>query len=138
MKLEDIPKKEIFTVPDDYFDKLPGNIQARISVQKSERSFFAIPMVRYALPVLIVGIAAWFWLTPTSTAALTAEEMVAQVATEDLLAYINETDVTTDELVNSLQLDQNDADAIQQSVYELDLSDESIETILDEIDLNSL
>ena len=30
-KLEDIPKKEIFDVPDGYFEKLPGKIQARIS-----------------------------------------------------------------------------------------------------------
>jgi len=136
-KLEDIPKKELFTVPDKYFDELPTVIQARITVKKAKRSLFVLPVIRYALPLLAIGVISWFWLAPVQS-ALTAEEMVAQITTEDLLAYISETDVTTDELMNTLQLDQDDADAIQQSVYEIDLTDESIENILDEIDLNSL
>ena len=34
MKLEDIKKKNIYTVPDKYFDQLPTRIQSRVNEQK--------------------------------------------------------------------------------------------------------
>ena len=50
-KLEDIPKQNIFEVPDGYFDKLPSVIQARIA--KPEPKFWQLPAFRYAMPLLI-------------------------------------------------------------------------------------
>lgn len=136
-KLEDIPKKEIFTVPDGYFERLPGTIQSRVTTSKAESSVYLKVALRYALPALLVGTIAWFWIT-SSGPQPTAEDLVAEIATEDLIAYINESDLTTEEILNSVTLNNSDADAIQSSAYELDLSEESMESILDEIDINSL
>ena len=38
MKLEDLPQKEIFDVPEGYFEKLPGTIQARIAERQQPAS----------------------------------------------------------------------------------------------------
>lgn len=136
-KLEDISKKEFFNVPDGYFDQLPGVIQTRIANARSERPVFVKVAFRYALPALLIGAIAWFWIKP-ATPSPTAEDLIAEVATEDLIAFINESDLSTDEILNTVMLDDTDADAIQGSVYELDYTEESLEIILDEIDLNSL
>jgi len=55
VRLEDIPKEQLFQVPDNYFDELPGKIQKRIIAQK-QKAWYALPVwqgaLRYALPAM--------------------------------------------------------------------------------------
>jgi len=53
-KLDEIPKKNIFEVPDDYFDRLPMKIQARLEkpAQTQSGSVWNVAF-RYALPSLV-------------------------------------------------------------------------------------
>lgn len=133
-KLEDIPKKEVFDVPEGYFENLPTVIQSRIAGQKKEKAFRPVfsYALRYALPVIVLGAIGFFWLSPKSTPT-DAESILASIETEDLVAYINDTDLTTEELLESVQLDANDVDQIEGEVYGGDLSDEDFQEILDEI-----
>ena len=63
-KLEDIPKKNVFEVPDGYFDRLPGIIQARVSQEKPSFVWYSWPVaLRYALPVLLMMAVGIFWYT---------------------------------------------------------------------------
>ncbi|HMG90631.1 MAG TPA: hypothetical protein VK589_11245 [Chryseolinea sp.] len=132
-RLEDIPKKDIFKVPEGYFEDLPSIIQSRVAGQKKERAFlpsFSFGL-RYALPVVILGAIGYFWFNPAKPK--TAESILATIETEDLVAYLNETDLTTDELLESVQLDANDVDHLEDEVYGEQLSDEDLDEILDEI-----
>ena len=132
-KLEDIPKKDIFKVPGGYFENLPSVIQSRVTSQKKERAFlpsFSYAL-RYALPVVILGTIGYFWFNPAEPK--TAESILATIETEDLVAYLNETDLTTEELLESIQLDANDVDQLEDKIYDEELSDEDLEGILDEI-----
>lgn len=133
-KLEDIPKKNIFEVPDGYFEKLPGVIQSRVTnrERKSMPAFnFAL---RFAVPVLVaMAIAAVFWLSRAETNA-NAQSILASVQTEDLVAYLSETDFTTDELLDYVELDGEDVSQIEESVYEFQLNDAGIEDFLNEIE----
>lgn len=133
-KLEDIPKKEVFKVPDGYFDELPMIIQSRIAGQKTEKAFMPAfsYALRYALPVVILGVIGYFWLGPGSQPS-SAESILATIETEDLVAYLNETDITTDELLEGVQLDANDVDQLEGEIYTNELNDEDFEEILDEI-----
>jgi hypothetical protein len=58
-KLEDISKKNIFEVPDGYFEKLPGIIQARVA--KPESTPWFVPTLKFALPIVAV-LASWHLL----------------------------------------------------------------------------
>ena len=132
-RLEDIPKKDIFKVPEGYFEDLPSIIQARVAGQKKERAFlpsFSYAL-RYALPVVILGAVGYFWFNPSQPK--TAESILATIETEDLVAYLNETDLTTDELLESVQLDANDVDQLEDEIYGEQLSNEGLDEILDEI-----
>jgi hypothetical protein len=120
-KLEDIPKNNPFSVPDDYFEKLPGVIQARIEGTAKKQ---AIPYFRYALqyamPVIALIIVAVLYLTPKTTE--TYDDMLAAVSTEELAAYLADSDVTTDEILESAELDEESADAIEAEVYFNDIN----------------
>ena len=133
-KLEDIPKKDVFKVPEGYFENLPSVIQSRVTNQKKERAFlpsFSYAL-RYALPVVLLGVVGYFWLIPNGQ-PVTAESILATIETEDLVAYLSETDLTTEELLESIQFDANDVDQLEDKIYDEELSDEDLEGILDEI-----
>ncbi|MEQ8364930.1 MAG: hypothetical protein RIF39_00875 [Cyclobacteriaceae bacterium] len=113
MKLEDIPKKNVFKEPEGYFDELPGIIQSRIS--KEETKPLGIPsfelVLRYALPVLTVGFAL-FLIFRQSDPMTNPEELLASVDTNALSNYLIESDLTTEELLDYAQLDYEDIDAL--------------------------
>jgi hypothetical protein len=110
-KLEDIPKRNIFEVPDAYFDQLPLKIQAKVeSTQPSTSVIPAFGLVfRYAFPVILVGIAAYlFW--PTSKG--NQDDLLASVSTESLISFLNETDLSTEDLIDLAKLDETEADSL--------------------------
>jgi hypothetical protein len=133
-KLDDIPKKEVFKVPEGYFENLPSIIQSRLAGQKKEKTFFPgfSLALRYAMPVVLLGVIAYIWLGPKAEQK-SAESILATIETKDLVAYLNETDLTTEELLEAVQLDVSDLDEIEGEIYGEDLTDQNFEEILDDI-----
>ena len=131
-KLEDIPKKHPFEAPEGYFDKLPGMIQARIEKESGVKE--SIPYFRYALqyalPVVVLAIVAVIYLVPQK--AQDVDSLLASVSTEELVAYLEESELTTDELLESVELDVESVEAIESEVY---FNLEELENI-DELDLD--
>ena len=132
-KLEDIPKKDIFTTPERYFDTLPGRVQARLENRKPAlRPVFTFSL-RYALPIIVLAAAGIFWFRPFSTPA-DIDSMLSSIQTEDLVAYLDESDITTDEVIESGNFDAADLHEIEGEVYDLDVTTEDIQHIVDNLD----
>lgn len=122
-KLEDIPKNNPFSVPDSYFDKLPGIIQARIEAGNARKP---VPYVRYALqyavPVIALVIVAVVYLMPTPGKE-SYDDILSSVSTEQLAVYLSDSDITTDEIVDAGALDEESAEAIEAEVFnDMDLN----------------
>lgn len=132
-KLEDIPKKQIFEVPEGYFEKLPGIIQSRVVKPQLERSWWFTYRysLRFALPAVILLAAGIFWFNSSQT-DLNAENILASIQTEDLITYLDEADLTTEELLEHVELDAEDVSTIEESVYEFQFSDSDLEEIFNE------
>lgn len=133
-KLEDIPKKDLFEAPEGYFDRLPGVIQARIAEKSSTPSWLPALRfgLRYALPALAIAMAAVFYLN--KPAIQSTEELLASIDSVDLAAYLDESDVTTEDLLESIPLDHTEADAIEdQTIDEIDVDELDAEYMKDEI-----
>ncbi len=129
-KLEDIPKKHPFKVPDGYFDSLPGIIQARVadkSKVEEAKSYFRYAL-QYALPVVVLAIVAVIYLFPSNPQDV--DTMLASVSTEELVAYLEESEITTEELLDEMDLDSESVEAIESEVYFHDIEN------LDELDLD--
>ena len=134
-KLEDIPKKQVFEVPDGYFDKLSSTIQSRVAEKETRRaSILSFPaVVRYALPAVILVAVGVLWFTSPATQN-DAESMLASINTEDLVAYLNDSEISTEELVNAAEFDAEDLDAIESEVYQLHFDDFELDNMLEETD----
>ena len=132
-KLEDIPRKNVFEVPEGYFDRLPGIIQARVAEKENSHAWspYFRYSLQYALPALILVVASIFYFrTPE---ALSVQDLLASVDSEQLVAYLGESDLNTDELLEFVSLDPNEVAAIQESsLDEIGLSDEDVDGLSDE------
>jgi len=136
-KLDDIPKNHPFNVPDDYFDQLPGRIQSRVQGKQGRTSPAMTGIMRYALAMLVIGAIAFVWLwsgSPTGSTKQSPEAILASLETTDLVAYLNEGDVTTDELLDDVQFNNDDATQIEEAVFNLELNDSDLNSLINEID----
>jgi hypothetical protein len=138
-KLEHIPKKEIFEVPDGYFERLPGNIQARISgsISSTERRFIFRYKLPYALPLIVFVAVTVYWLSVPRQPE-NVESLLASVQTEQLVAYLGESDLTTEDLLEHVDFNSDDLEAIENSVYPFGSNAPQFENLVDEMDLDTI
>ncbi|CAN5322886.1 hypothetical protein BH09BAC3_BH09BAC3_12330 [soil metagenome] len=132
-KLEDIPKKDLFEAPEGYFDKLPGILQARVaeSAQKPGWVLLFQGSLKYALPVVAIGVAAVIYLNKSEEQS--AESLLASIDSTELVAYLEESDISTDELMDGVALDDDEANAIQgNTTDEVNLDETDIEELSNE------
>jgi hypothetical protein len=131
-KLEDIPKKNVFEVPDRYFEKLPSIIQSRVSSHSRRYNPTFRFALRFALPVILIAVvAAALWISRPDS-EIEAQSILATIETEDLVTYLKESDFTTEELLDAVELGIEDANQIEDAVYEFQLDDSELENILNE------
>ncbi len=116
-KLEDMPKNNPFKVPEGYFDRLPGIIQARVA-EKSDvmeaKPYFWYAL-QYALPVIVLAIVAVIYLVPSTPQSV--DSMLASVSTEELVAYLEQSEITTEELLENMDLNTENVEAIESELY---------------------
>ncbi|MBN8652785.1 MAG: hypothetical protein J0L67_15235 [Cytophagales bacterium] len=133
-KLEDIPKKDLFKAPDGYFDKLPGIIQARVA--KPEPKSIWVPVLKFALPVLALVTVGVFWFSNPTVQNVETE--LAGINTEQLIAYLDNTEVVWEETETNGDWSEDDLLELEDRVYST-FTDGSDLELLDEIlDLENL
>lgn len=138
MKLEDLPKKQVFNAPDGYFDNLPQRIQQRIAESTPRRTAWYFQYkLQYALPVIMLTILG-IWMMPESKNSSDIEAMLASVETQEILNYLDQSDLTTEELLQDGLFSNEDAESIESEVYQLEVEDAMIDQILDEIEIENL
>lgn len=131
-KLEEIPKKGIFEAPEGYFDRLPGMIQARLAEKHTEARPYLRYTLAYALPVILLLVIAVIYLTPKETQS--AEDMLASVSSEELVAYLEQSEMSLDELLN-YATDDAVVEAIETEVFTRLPVEEALEDL--EIDIDN-
>jgi hypothetical protein len=89
--------------------------------------------LQYALPVVILAVVAVVYFTPGK--AQDTDSLLASVSTEQLIAYLEESDLTTDELLENFDFDAASVEAIESEVYFSTDAFENLEDI--DIDLNN-
>ncbi len=103
MKPEDIEKDNIFKVPENYFEELPGRIQSKIQARKQglfpEINWQGI--LKFSVSIAAAALFLIWYFTPPKTSAVSPEpeEILAQVNTDDVIAYLELTDINLDDLI---------------------------------------
>ena len=136
-KLDSIEKRNVYTVPDRYFEELQANIQAKI-VEKKQ--FYQLPAfnlgLKLAIPtafvVMFMIYSGFFKSEQLPVGNLDA--MLSEVTTADLVAYLEDSDISTQEIIDNASFDditlENETDIINS-----DLDDADINEMIDDLEL---
>jgi hypothetical protein len=129
-KLEDIPKKQVYEAPAGYFDALPGMVQARVA--KKESGLAWLPVLKYALPILILALGlTWFLNTGK---AESPEQMLGSIEVIDIETYLAEADISTEELLDYIDYDQVQTDSLVFENPTMNFKDEELNELLNDFE----
>lgn len=143
-KLEEIGKDNIFKVPEKYFDELPMRIQSRIKTRNEPAlmpSFNWNLAVKLAVPaiMLIVAILLAVFVNKNETYK-DADTILAEVSTEDMIAYLQASDISLDEILDEIQYTDIDDEFSDQTLLfdENELTDELFDEIILDYGINEI
>lgn len=147
MQLNDLNKKNIYKVPERYFDDLPGKIQRRIEAEKAqpETGINVALWMRFLAPAVAAMLIAVIWIgsqKPVETG--TADDyltLLNEVSSENLVDYLELEGISSEEIMENVDFQHlegsfevSDGDYLEYLIEE-DISNETIDAILDQYDL---
>jgi hypothetical protein len=144
MKLDDLPKKNIYQVPDRYFDQLPGRVMARVREKESANNpvamlaFWRQPFLRAGLAALALVLTFIYLFTFKSgqpQPGAGSEALLANVTEKEALEYLMVSDQLETRDLTGLPLSDQDLshefiqvsqEELQQAVENEELGDINI------------
>lgn len=140
-KLDEIRKEKVYSVPDDYFEKLPTIIQTRAVESTKQKNWLAgVGVLRLALPALVIILVAGYFGYKYQFGKVTEdariEAMLADVSTEELVNYLGQTDITSDELLEMVSFEGESLEDFSSPGLD-EVSDEDLELLIDDIDFGN-
>lgn len=136
IRLEDLPKANVFKTPDRYFDELPMIIQSRAVKPTPEPVvWFSWTHRRTWLSLVSASlIAVLVWLTLPPRQDTIGEESLSQVRNEEIVNYLKERNLSHLEIADQVLTKENTqvgAYADSTLLNQLDISDDEIMQHLD-------
>lgn len=138
MKLEDLPKKQVFNVPEGYFEQLPQRIQTRISGDtEASGSIFFQYKLQYALPALLILMVGtiWFMSEPKTDEV---QILLSSVEINDMISFLDDSDITTEDVLENGSFNSDDADEIETKVYDLHFEGEDGDELIENINIENI
>jgi hypothetical protein len=135
MKLDDLPKKNIYQVPDRYFDQLPGVVMARVREKEAANNpvtistFWRQPLLRVALASLAL-VLTFFIIFSTNSNQSNSSQSNSSSGSEVLLSSVSEKDAV-EYLMTSDRLETQDLTIL--ALTDEDMSHEFIQVSQEEI-----
>lgn len=143
--IESLERKNIYQVPDEYFDQLPLKIQSRIDRHPKHvaSTLFDFKLIHklvwgFTAAAMIVLVVGWFYYSPSSQ-TIDAEHLIADIRTEDLIEYLLIENISDEDILASLSTDflLNEAESMQLEIFDVDASEDDLESIYSELDLST-
>ncbi|SMD31925.1 hypothetical protein SAMN04488029_0263 [Reichenbachiella faecimaris] len=95
-------------------------------------------MVWSATAVIALFFIGWFWY-PQGTELSTTEQILADLNSEDLIEYLYEEDISTDEIIAAINENYllDEISLIEDVIIDENLSEEDLESIYSELDYST-
>ncbi|MFN4147029.1 MAG: hypothetical protein ACK4GN_14485 [Runella sp.] len=138
IRLEDIPKKEVFETPNGYFEYLPAKIQQQIQARQEEREHrFTVSWSwkRTALASVAASIVAVLtWITFPQKQTSISEDALSHITHEEVVQYLKEKQITQHEIIQYAgpEIIETDDEVL---IHQLQINDEDIRKSLQEENL---
>ncbi|HNP17089.1 MAG TPA: hypothetical protein PKL31_01540 [Fulvivirga sp.] len=124
--------KNIYKVPEGYFDQLPDKIIARVEAQKSNKKIRPLYAVVSAVAASLL-ILAMVIFNDTSQ-PVSAEELLSTVSTADLIDYLAESDINTEDIINEVDWTENNFEFDELDYIENNMTEEDLDQIMGDFD----
>ena len=133
-RLEEIEKKQVFTVPNNYFENLPSQIQQKIQSKTQRKPLFVFSWLKYGISLATICLVLWmgylyYQPSDTTTTQSGAENILADVSNDEIITYLQQSDVSQFELVE--RVSQANLELTNGLLNESEMSNEMI---LEEVD----
>ena len=124
-KLDDIPRTNIYEVPDGYFEGLPTIIQSRLSDQNQRNPSFRWALAgKFAIPALVIMTTAGIFWYQYEGSSNNPQKMIESVSSQNLISFLQESEISEEELLHSVDLDNSDVESLSTDSWNnLDASD---------------
>ena len=133
-------KNNIFKVPDNYFENFPDRLQKRIEETEQQKK---VPVIRLrtiiniaAAPVIFIFVI--YGITKLNDSTTSADQLLSEISTEDLVDFLVESEMSTDEFLESLDMSiiASTEDPISDEFIPSDpLDEDTIDELLDEYEI---
>jgi len=139
MKLEDIHKKNVFKVPDNYFEDFPGRLQKRIESEETSRKtpvFRLRTLINIAAAAAVLIFIAYGIIRINSVSSV--DRLLSDISTEELINYLLDSDISTEELLEDLDMSiiAYGEDPLNDELMSPDsIDDDTIDELLDEYEI---
>ena len=126
-------RNQPFKAPDGYFKELPSRIQARAADSGRKTTLWELPAIRWAaIPAMLLAIVFYVMLPKAN---VPPETLLADVPTEELIAYLEASEMSTSEILDLIEapnslLDESDTDILGD-----DLTEEDMDLLLENYDV---
>ncbi len=124
IKLEEIKRDNVFQVPEDYFETLPGRVQLAIAERMQAPAaigVFSSRLVYYAAACVAVLLVIWFSLnTNNPKKEATAEALLSEVSTSEMIDYLEKSEITTFDMVLT---EEDQKEMLEEQLDNLDLEE---------------
>lgn len=133
-KLKGLKDKQLFTVPDGYFDRLPERVQARITTSE-KRMVFKFPVaLKFAFPVVLLTIVVVFWMQNNGiNKTQDVHQLLSEIPTDDILDYLEDSDLSLADIIDGIDGEES---VFENHMYELDtISEEDMSVYLEDYEL---
>ncbi len=141
-RLEDLEKRQVFNKPPaGYFDRLPGIIQAKTAHQAGKTGRWAswVWALRLApVAAMLVIIALYSGMFQQQLDDPGFEEILSQVTSEEIILYLEELDISNDEILEEVDLKALSLELEQMHdplMDNLEIQDESLIQLYEDFDL---
>lgn len=137
-KLDEIPKKNPFIVPEGYFENLPSVIQSRTN-QKDRTAYqliFSKYRLAYVLPVFVICTFGILWFSQLPKKSDSTESLLATIPTDYLIAYVEDMPFSNEELLQ--ELTNEDLESLETELLSIPFQNDEITIFYDEIHNDSL
>jgi len=140
MKLDDINKEKPFQIPDQYFEEFPDRLMDRIRNEsdKDRGRLISLPvMLKMAVAASILALIT-FGIFQINFEGRSPDQILADVPTESLIAYLEESEMSVDDLIETIDMGlitQEDPLTESDILPEDEIDEEMIEEIMIDYEL---
>lgn len=140
-RLDDLKKNRLLSdPPQDYFDKLPGIIQAKTANQPRTQSqtYWIGALKLIPVAALMVLIALYSGLLNNEKSVPGFNVILSEVSSDDIIQYLEELDISNEEIlaevdINALSFEFDDT--LDPLIDNLNIEDEALMQLYDDFDV---